>query len=74
MGVPQDATNRAQNPTPPPLGRKYIRKLLETFEPHQDAMFADLDRQIEESNPDIVSREMAQLSSMIRQMKNYNSN
>jgi hypothetical protein len=40
----------------------YIRKLLEAFEPHQDAMFADLDRQIEESNPDIVSRKSDELS------------
>src|SRR5713226_9558976 len=58
MGVPQDATKHAQSSPPPSLRRKYIRTLLEAFEPHQDAVFADLDRQIEESNPDSLSREM----------------
>jgi hypothetical protein len=60
--VSEDATNRTQNLPSPRLGRKYIRRLLEAFEPQQDALFADLDRQIEESNPDIVSREMDELS------------
>jgi hypothetical protein len=31
-----------------------MRKLLEAFEPHQEARLAELDRQIEESNPDLI--------------------
>jgi TolA-binding protein len=63
----QDVTKHLQNPPPSDLGgkRKYIRKLLEAFEPHQEAMFADLDRQIEESNPDIVSRQFDELSKQL---------
>ena len=55
MEEQQDGTKQLHNP-PPDLGgkRKYIRKLLEAFEPLQDALFADLDQQIEESNPDLI--------------------
>src|SRR5437667_2467216 len=51
------------NPSPLELRgkRKYIRKLLEAFEPHQDAMFADLDHQIEESNPDLIFHQLDEL-------------
>lgn len=62
MRVSEDAMNRSQNPPPPQMGRRYIRKLLEAFEPHQDAMFADLDQQIEETNPEIVSRKLDEVS------------
>ncbi len=62
MGEQQDPTGCTQNPPPARLGRKYIRRLLEAFEPHQDAMLADLDRQIEESNPDIVSHKSQDIS------------
>ncbi len=56
MGEKQDVTKCLQNPSPLERRgkRKYIRKLLEAFEPHQDALFADLDQQIEESNPDLI--------------------
>jgi len=63
MEEQQDVTTHLQNPSPLDLGgkRKYIRKLLEAFEPHQDALFADLDRQIEESNPDLIIHRIDEL-------------
>jgi hypothetical protein len=64
MEEQQDVTKNPQNPPPPDLGgkKKYIRKLLEAFEPHQDAMLADLDQQIEESNPDIILDQIDELN------------
>jgi hypothetical protein len=61
-----DVTKHLQHPPPPTLKRKYIRKLLEAFEPHQVALFADLDRQIEASNPDIVSRQRDDLTKQLK--------
>jgi hypothetical protein len=59
----QDVTKHLQNPSPLELRgkRKYIRKLLEAFEPHQEALFADLDQQIEESNPDLIFHQIDEL-------------
>jgi len=64
MEEQQDGTKQLQDPPPPDLGgkRKYIRKLLEAFEPHQEAMFADLDRQIVESNPDRIFHQIDELN------------
>jgi hypothetical protein len=60
MEEQQDVTKQLQNPSP--LERRgkrtYIRELLEAFEPHQDALFADLDQQIEESNPDLILHQL----------------
>jgi hypothetical protein len=60
MEEQQDGTKHLHNPSPPDLGgkRKYIRKLLEAFEPLQDALFADLDQQIEESDPDLILHQL----------------
>jgi hypothetical protein len=60
MEEQQDGTKHLHNPPPPDLGgkRKYIRKLLEAFEPLQDALFADMDQQIEESNPDLILHQL----------------
>jgi hypothetical protein len=60
MEEQQDGTKQPHNPPPPDLGgkRKYIRKLLEAFEPLQEALFADLDQQIEEGNPDLILHEL----------------
>ena len=58
----QDSAKRTLSPPPTNLGRKYIRRLLEAFEPHQDAMVADLDRRIEASDPDIISRKSSTIS------------
>ena len=68
MEEQQNVTKPLQNPPPPDLWgkRKYIRKLLEAFEPHQEALFADLDRQIEASNPDIVSRQWDALDKQLK--------
>jgi hypothetical protein len=64
MEEQRDAIKQLQNPQPLDLGgkREYIRKLLEAFEPHQEAMFADLDRQIEESNPDRIFHKIDELN------------
>jgi hypothetical protein len=60
MEEQRDVTKNLQNPSPLERRgkRKYIRKLLEAFEPHQDALFADLDQQIEESNPDLILHQL----------------
>jgi hypothetical protein len=56
MEKQQEVTKHLQSPSPLERRgkRRYIRKLLEAFEPHQDALLADLDQQIEESNPDLI--------------------
>jgi hypothetical protein len=63
MEEQQDVAKQLQNPSP--LERRgkrtYIRKLLEAFEPHQDALFADLDQQIEESNPDLILHQLDEM-------------
>jgi hypothetical protein len=63
MEEQQDVTKQLQNPSPLELRgkRKYIRKLLEAFEPHQEAMLTDLDRQIEENNPDRIIHQLDEL-------------
>jgi hypothetical protein len=60
MEEQQAVKKHLQNPSPLERRgrRKYIRKLLEAFEPHQEALFADLDQQIEESNPDLISLQL----------------
>jgi hypothetical protein len=82
MEEQQDVTKQLQNPSP--LERRgkrtYIRNLLEAFEPHQDALFTDLDHQIEESNPDLILHQLdevrerqkrrdIQLHQLLRQIK-----
>src|SRR5260370_41029072 len=62
MNNRKSSTKNLQPPLPPRVERKYIRRLLEAFEPYQDAMLAELDQQIEENDPEAISNKSFELS------------